>query len=160
MIVSLHVATGAAAGALLRTRMRALLAGPLLHLLGDMTPHQDIASRRFEIASGLELIALLAVRRGFASPEVVGALSASAPDIEHVLRLPRPRGRKLFPTHRNRSLHRSGGLPAWLQLLVAGALVGLLISRHRTADQLSGSRAAEPVADRMISVSTPPRLRP
>ena len=46
MIVSMHVASGAAAGALAGTRRRALVLGPLLHALGDRIPHSDIASRR------------------------------------------------------------------------------------------------------------------
>ena len=138
MIVSLHVATGAAAGALAGSRARALALGPVLHLAGDRMPHQDIASRRFEIASGVVAVAALAVRRGPLDPAVVGALSAAAPDLEHVLHLPRPRGRKLFPSHRVRGLHRAGGVPVWAQLLTAGVLLGTLIaprprSRGRTS---------------------------
>ena len=49
VIVSLHVATGAALGALSGSRVAAALLGPPAHLLGDRIPHQDIASRRFEI---------------------------------------------------------------------------------------------------------------
>ena len=49
MIVSLHVATGAAAGAASGSRLAAVLLGPILHLAGDRLPHQDIGSRRFEM---------------------------------------------------------------------------------------------------------------
>ena len=125
----MHVATGAAVGAMLGSRTRALAAGPLLHFLCDVTPHQDIPSRRFEIVSGIALLALVAAARGPLEPAVIGAVAASAPDLEHVLRLPRPRGRKLFPTHRFGGLHRSGGAPAWLQLLAAGTIVGATIRR-------------------------------
>ena len=104
------------------------MAGPLLHFLADVTPHQDIASRRFEIRSGVLLLTLIAARRGPMSPEIVGALAAAAPDIEHVLPLPRPGGRKLFPTHRVHTLHPSGGVRAWTQLIAAGVIVGLLVS--------------------------------
>ena len=128
MIVSLHVATGAAAGALVGTRGRALAIGPLLHLAGDRMPHQDIASRRFEITSGLLAVAALAVRRGPLDPAVVGALAASAPDVEHVVRLPRPGGRKLFPTHRLHGWHRAGGVPASAHIFVPGLLLGALIA--------------------------------
>jgi hypothetical protein len=131
VIVSLHVASGAAAGALARTRPRALLLGPLVHLAGDRMPHQDIASRRFELVSGVVLLAALAAARGPLSPAVVGAAAASAPDLEHVLKLPRPGGRKLFPSHRVRSWHRAGGVPAWTQLLAAGVLVGALLPQRR-----------------------------
>jgi hypothetical protein len=123
----MHVASGAAAGALLGSRRRALVAGPLLHFVGDVVPHQDIASRRFEIASGVVLVAVVAAARGPLDPAVFGALASSAPDIEHVLRLPRPRRRKLFPSHRFRGLHRSGGVRAWVQLLVAGTIIGATI---------------------------------
>ena len=129
----MHVASGAAAGALLRTRKRALIAGALLHFVGDVIPHQDIASRRFEIRSGFALVALIALARGPTDPAVVGALAASAPDIEHVVSLPRPGGRKLFPTHRVPGLHQTGGVRAWAQLLVAGALIGLVVSERKKA---------------------------
>jgi hypothetical protein len=130
VIVSMHVASGAAAGALLGSRGRALAAGPLLHFVCDAVPHQDIASRRFEIVSGAALVAVVAAARGPLDPAVLGALASSAPDVEHVLPLPRPGGRKLFPTHRFRRLHRSGGVRAWVQLLVAGAIVGATIGRR------------------------------
>jgi hypothetical protein len=131
VIVSMHVASGAAAGALVGTRGRALVAGPLLHLLGDLIPHQDIPSRRFEIRSGVALAALVAARLGPTHPAVVGALAASAPDLEHVWPLPRPGGRKLFPSHRFHGWHRAGGVSASGQLLAAGVIVGLLVSSRR-----------------------------
>ena len=53
MIVSLHVATGAAGGAIVRSRTGAIGLGLVLHALGDRVPHQDIRSRRFEIRSGV-----------------------------------------------------------------------------------------------------------
>ncbi len=131
MIVSLHVATGAAGGVLAGSRSRAAALGALLHFLGDRVPHHDIPSETFELWSGLALIALLASRRGLGSPAVMGAIGASAPDLEHVLPLPRPGGRKLFPSHRLEGWHREGGLPARTQLLAAGALVGLVVSSRR-----------------------------
>ena len=130
MIVSLHVATGAAAGALLRRRGPAVVAGVVLHALGDRMPHWDINDRRFEIASGVALVAALAARHGPTSPVVVGALASSAPDIEHVVRLPRLGGRKLFPSHRVHGWHRAGGVPAWAQLLAAGMIVGTVLGRR------------------------------
>jgi len=131
VIVSMHVATGAAAGALTGSRRAALALGPLLHALGDRMPHEDIASRRFEIVGGAALVAALAVTRGPLDPAVVGALAASAPDAEHVIRLPRPGGRKLFPSHRVRGWHRAGGVPAWTQTLLAGVLLGALLATGR-----------------------------
>jgi hypothetical protein len=131
VVVSMHVASGAAAGALLGSHLKALAAGPILHAVCDAVPHQDIASRRFEIASGLALLAVVAAARGPLDAAVVGAVASSAPDLEHVLRGPRLGGRKLFPTHRFSGLHRSGGVRAWAQLLAAGAIVGATIGRRR-----------------------------
>ena len=137
MIVSLHVATGAALGALTRSRLAALALGPPLHLASDRVPHQDIASRRFEIASGVVGLALLAVRRGPFDPATIGAAAASAPDFEHIVPRLRPGGRKLF--HGRLGWHRAGGFGTDVQLLVAGAIIGTLLgartdtleSRHR-----------------------------
>ena len=131
MIVSLHVATGAVAGALVGTRGGAVAAGLLLHFLGDRVPHHDVRSRRFEIASGFALIGLLAARRGVGDPAVIGAVASSAPDLEHVLPFPRPGGRKLFPSHRIAGWHRAGGVSTTSQVFVAGALVGLLVGPQR-----------------------------
>lgn len=131
MIVTLHVASGAAAGAATGSRAAALLLGPLVHLLGDLCPHRDIDSRRFETASGVAAVLALAARRGPFDPATLGAVSASAPDLEHILPLPRPGGRPLFPSHRWPALHRAGGIPAWAQLLIAALALGALVSRSR-----------------------------
>lgn len=127
MIVAAHVAVGAAAGAVLGSRSRAILAGLALHGAQDAVPHQDIRSRPFEIASGSGLLLLLALRRGFLDPAVLGAAACAAPDLEHVLPLPKPGGRDLYPSHRVEGWHREGGLPAWLQLAGAGVIVALLM---------------------------------
>jgi hypothetical protein len=129
VIVSLHVATGALGGALARSRLAAVPLGLLLHGLGDRMPHQDIASERFEKLSGLGAVLLLAASRGPGDAAVAGALACSAPDVEHVVRLPRPGGRKLFPTHRFSGWHRAGGVPAWVQLVAAGMILGSLLRR-------------------------------
>jgi hypothetical protein len=125
VIVALHVASGAAVGALTGSRLGALLLGPPTHLIGDRIPHQDIASRRFEIASGVACLGLLAARRGPLDPATLGAFAASAPDLEHVFPSLRPGGRKVF--HSRLGWHRAGNFPANVQLLLAGALVGYLL---------------------------------
>jgi hypothetical protein len=133
VIVSLHAATGAAMGAAVRSPVAAALLGPALHLAGDRVPHQDIPNRRFEIGSGIFTVTLLAVRRGPFEAATLGALATCAPDLEHIVRLPRPGGSKLF--HGKRGWHRSGGLSASAQLLIAGIAVGALATprrRHRT----------------------------
>ena len=128
--MSLHVATGAAGGALVRSRRLAVPLGLLLHLAGDRMPHHDIGDRTFEIGSGIVAVVLIAAVRGPLDPAVTGALAASAPDVEHIFRLPRPGGRKLFPSHRLRGWHRAGGLSSQTQLLLAGVLLGLVLSRR------------------------------
>jgi hypothetical protein len=134
VIVALHVATGALGGALAGSRWRAVALGPLLHFAGDVTPHYDIASRNFEQWSGVAALALVAVTRGPLDPATIGAAAASAPDLEHVLPVPRLGGRKLFPSHRIRGLHRAGGLSTAVQLLAAGAILGAVVGpRHRAA---------------------------
>ena len=131
MIVSLHVATGAAGGALVGSRRRAAVLGLVLHALGDRMPHQDIGSFRFEVQSGLAALVALALRHGPMSPVVIGAAASSAPDLEHAFAFPRPGGRKLFPSHRLHGWHRAGGVPAWVQLLGAGAILGTLLAQKR-----------------------------
>jgi hypothetical protein len=126
VIVSLHVATGAATGSLARSRTVALLLGPLLHVAGDRVPHDDIHDVRFEVGSGLAALALLAVRRGVLDPAVLCGATAAAPDLEHVVPWLRPGGRKLF--HREGNI--DSGISTGLQLLGAGAIVGLLLGRR------------------------------
>ena len=128
MIVSLHVATGAAAGALVGSRAGALLVAPLTHVVGDLVPHRDISSTKFEAASGATAVLLVARAHGAFSPVTVGALAASVPDLEHILPW-RLRGRKVFPTHRFAAWHRRGGLSAWAQL-GAAALVLAAVARR------------------------------
>jgi hypothetical protein len=135
VIVSLHVATGAAVGALAGTRRRALVLGVVAHAAGDRLRHQDIPSHRYELLSGSAALFAVALRRGPLDPATIGAAASSAPDLEHVVRLPRPGGRKLFPSHRIRGFHRSGGISAQAQLLAAGIILGTLLAPRR------GSRA-------------------
>jgi hypothetical protein len=126
VIVAMHVAAGAAAGALLGSRGGAVAAGLALHGLQDAVPHHDIPSRRFEAASGLLLLSVLALRRGLFDPAVLGGAACAAPDLEHVLPLPRPGGRELYPSHRIEGWHSEGGVPAWAQLVAAGVIVAAL----------------------------------
>ena len=130
MIAALHVATlGAAAGAASRSRLAALLLGPILHLAGDRLPHQDFRSRRLEIASGAAGILLLAARRGPLAPATLGAAASSAPDLEHLFPFLRPGGRKLF--HDRLGWHRAGRFSAYVQLLVAVGILGALVAPRR-----------------------------
>jgi hypothetical protein len=131
VIVSLHVATGGAAGAIAGSRLGAVVLGPVMHALGDLTPHRDIPSTAFEATSGIAGVVLLARRYGALHPVTIGAVAASIPDVEHVLRPPRRGRRMVFPTHRFKSWHLRGGLPAWVQLAAAAAILGVLLTRPR-----------------------------
>jgi hypothetical protein len=131
VIVAMHVATGAAAGALLGRNDAAALAGLVLHAAGDAIPHEDFDSLRIETATGLGLLAILALRRGFFDPAVVGAAFSAAPDLEHVIPRPDHDNPKLFPSHRLDGWHRSGGISAQLQLVAAAVIVGALVLRRK-----------------------------
>jgi hypothetical protein len=145
VIVAMHVATGAAAGALVRSRLGAVVVGLVLHALGDRMPHEDIASKSFELRCGAGGVLALAALRGPFDPATIGAVASVAPDVEHVLRLPRPGGRKLFPSHRIPGFHRSGGISAEAQLLIAGALLGsVLAAGIRRSERARSRRARQP----------------
>ena len=124
------MATGALAGALIGSRRGAVAAGVALHLAGDVTPHRDFPSRGFELGSGVVGVLALALARGFGDPATIGAVASSVPDLEHVLPFPRPGGRKLFPSHRWAPLHRSGGVTAEAQLVLAVAVLAALLVRR------------------------------
>jgi len=129
VIVSLHVATGAAAGALVRSRGASLVLGPVLHLAADRIPHDDIGNVRFETYSGLVMLTLLGVGRGWLEPAVLGGAAAAAPDLEHVVPWLRPRGRKLF----HHGEPDGGGISTGAQLVLAGAIIGYLVGRSSKA---------------------------
>jgi hypothetical protein len=128
VISSLHVATGAAAGALLGSPRAALVVGPLLHVAGDRMPHHDIGWRKFEVWTSVGGIVALGLARGPLDPATVGAFASALPDAEHVLPFPRPGGKKLFPSHRLTGWHMPGGVPASVQVLAAGAILGGLVA--------------------------------
>lgn len=130
MIVLMHVATGGLAGAATGSRRRAAALGPLLHFACDVVPHEDFPSRTFETTSGVVALLLLARSRGI-DAVTVGAAAAAAPDLEHILPLPRPRGRALFPSHRWESPSHLRGIPARLQLAAAVVIVARLCRGRR-----------------------------
>ena len=127
MIVLVHVATGGLAGAASGSRARAVLLGPLLHAVFDAIPHEDIPSKRFETASGVAAVLLLARRRGI-DAATVGAVARRRPTSSTSSRS-RAGGRQLFPTHRWARPVPFRGVPAWLQLAVAVPVVAALARR-------------------------------
>ena len=130
VIVAVHLASGALGGALMPSRRSAAALGVALHAVGDSIPHHDIASRRFEVACGMGGVLLLAITNGPFARTTLGAIASAAPDVEHVVRLPRPGGRKLFPTHRVSRWHRAGGVTTDAQLFVAGIGLGWIVGAH------------------------------
>jgi hypothetical protein len=124
VIVAVHVASGAVVGSLSPSRRAAVALALASHALADRIPHRDIASRRFEIACGAAGVLLLAAADGPFGRTTLGAVAAAVPDVEHVVRLPRPGGRKLFPSHRVPGWHRAGGVSAAVQLVTAGVALG------------------------------------
>jgi hypothetical protein len=131
VIVAAHVAAGAAAGAAIGSRGGAAAVGFALHGLQDAVPHEDISSHTFEAVSGIALLGLLAARRGLFDPAVIGGALCAAPDLEHVLPLPKPGGRDLYPSHRVEGWHQEGGVPAWAQLVAALVIVAALLRRRK-----------------------------
>ncbi len=129
MISSLHVATGAVAGALAGSRTRAAGVAPFLHLALDLVPHEDIPSHRFELVTAGGALVALALTRGALDPATVGAALSAAPDLEHLRRFPRPGGRKLFPSHWFPARHRGARVPAWSQLAAAAFLLAFVLGR-------------------------------
>jgi len=127
VISSLHVATGAFAGAVTGSRVGAAALAPVLHVVLDVVPHEDIDSRRFELATAIGAVAALAIRHGALSPQTIGGALSAAPDLEHVLPLPRPRGRKLFPSHWFPGRQTGPLVPAAAQLVAAGALLAVVL---------------------------------
>lgn len=128
----MHVATGALAGALTGDRAGAAAAGLALHAAGDAIPHEDFESLQVETGLGLALLAVLALRRGFTDPAVVGAAFSAAPDLEHVIPFPGHNLPKLFPSHRLDGWHRSGGISPGLQLAASLVIVGALVLGRKT----------------------------
>ena len=118
------MATGAAVGALVGSRRAAVPLGVLAHFLGDVVPHEDM-SREVEMVTGVAALVAVGLRRGPLDPATVGAAACSAPDLEHLL----PLGRGVFPSHRWARFHKSGGLSTGVQLLAAGVLLGLVLTR-------------------------------
>jgi hypothetical protein len=129
MIASLHVATGAVAGAALGSRARAAAVAPLLHFALDIVPHEDIDSHRFELATAGAALAALALVRGTFDPATIGAALSAAPDLEHLRRFPRPGGRKVFPSHWLPGRSRGPRVPVWFQLAAAGVLLTAVLRR-------------------------------
>jgi hypothetical protein len=130
-----HVATGALAGRG-RTALRdAFLAGLATHAAMDVIPHGEVHDDYFELFSGAAGVLALAARHGWASPITIGAIGSIVPDMEHIPQVLGIRTPPLFPTHRVGALHgwetKPLAIPAWLQAVLGGAVIGLLVAIGR-----------------------------
>ena len=79
MIVLFHAASGAAAGALTRSRIGALALGPVLHVAADRVPHRHPAHTGWEYLAGSVALGALARRRGVFDVATLGALAPCCP---------------------------------------------------------------------------------
>jgi hypothetical protein len=146
MIVALHAATGAATGALTRSRLAAIAIGPLLHIAGDRVPHRHPARAGWEYLAGIGAVGFLARRRGIFDPATIGAVAAVMPDLEHVLPRLRVRGGKVIHRRPGRDRTDATGLSARAQTLLAlTILVPILVARCAPAAD-DGAPAATPTA--------------
>lgn len=122
-------------------RRRCAALGRPPRLLGDVFPRGGTGSRWFEAASGVVTLLAFAPPSVPLDPVTIGAASAAAPDVEHVLSLPRPGGGPLFPTHRWKRLHHAGRRPGAAQFVLAYLLLaGLLTDAGRDRRPPSGRR--------------------
>jgi hypothetical protein len=132
-----HVATGALAGRGRAALREAFLAGLATHAAIDVIPHGEVHDDAFELLSGAAGVLALAARHGWASPVTVGAIGAIVPDMEHVPQVLGIRTPPLFPTHRFGVLHgwetKPLAIPAWLQAILGGAVIGALVALARRA---------------------------
>lgn len=137
MIQLAHVATGALAGRGRTGLFDALVAGLVTHAAIDLVPHGEVHDDEFELASGLAGVLALAARYGWRSPVTIGALGGVLPDMEHLPRKLGIRSTPRFPTHRWAVLHgwehKPLAIPAWVQAVVGGAVIGALASRLTSA---------------------------
>jgi hypothetical protein len=126
MIVSLHLATGAATGELSRSRRLAVASGPVLHVLSDRVPHRHPDHLVWDYVASAIAFGVVARSRGMRDAATLGAVAAVIPDLEHVLPA---RGPKVF--HRRRRRRRAAGLSVGTQLGLTAVMLVPLLARRR-----------------------------
>ena len=109
MMLVPHTCLNAAAGRLMKSPVKALMAGVVLHAALDLVPHKDISAHKAEGAMVLVMLGIVGSSCGFTSPAFMCALGGVLPDTEHVLPWTDPkRGHhRWFPTH-HRPFHSIG----------------------------------------------------
>jgi hypothetical protein len=130
-----HVATGALAGRGRNGALEAFIAGVVTHAVMDVAPHGEVHDEQFELVSGAAGVLALAARFGWTSPITMGAIGAIVPDMEHLPQGLGIRQPALFPTHRYGVTHgwehKPFAIPAWLQAVLGGAIVGAIVAALR-----------------------------
>jgi hypothetical protein len=156
-MVALHAATGAATGALTRSRIAALVAGPVLHVAGDRVPHRHPSHPGWEYLAGVVAIGMLAERRGLLDAATLGAASAVVPDVEHLIPGLRLRGAKVLHRRPGRDRRDGTGLSIGTQTLLAASILAplLLPGRRRQTPSLARPGQARPVVP-IPAGATPP----
>jgi len=103
MMVSVHVAVGAAIGAGVRKPWLSFVSGAASHLLCDLVPHKDY-DIKIEAPLAVAMFAYLIKRYGLNSPQVAGAFGAIAPDGENAAAVLGiiPADSTVFPTHNDK----------------------------------------------------------
>lgn len=138
MIQLAHVASGALAGRHRTGLLDAVVAGLLMHAAMDVIPHGEVHDDAFEGVTGAAGILALAARHGWRSPVTACAVGSVLPDLEHLPRRVGVRTPTLFPTHRIGALHgwetKPLAIPAWLQAVAGGAVIGVLVARGRATE--------------------------
>jgi hypothetical protein len=134
MIEMGHIGVGALAGRECSGPITALIAGVASHALMDVAPHGEINDQGFEVVSTAVGLGILAARFGPLSPILWGAIGGVLPDAEHVLPASIKPSSPVFPTHFIDILHASDtelSIPAWAQVMLGGAVVGMLVAARR-----------------------------
>jgi hypothetical protein len=155
-MVALHAATGAATGALTRSKIAAIVAGPLLHIAGDRVPHRHPAHPGWEYLAGVLALGMLAERRGVLDTATVGAASAVLPDLEHLI--PGMRGGKVFHSRPGRDRREARGLSTRTQTLLAAVILAplLLPASRRQVPSAPPAGQAHPVVPIASDTAPPP----
>lgn len=150
VIVALHVAAGAATGALTRSRVAAVTLGPLLHVASDCVPHRHPASSELEVLAGIFVFGVVTGSRGALSAATLGAVAAAFPDLEHVVPALRARGAKVFHRLPGGDRDDATGVSARTQVALAVMLLApVLCGRpNRKRRGLAGRVAAHGVPSR------------
>lgn len=84
MTGTVHALIGAAAGALVKNKPAAFVAGVVSHVIADKIPHRDIHPA-VDVPLLAVMLGLIIKKYGVDSAEFYGAVGGASPDLEHGL---------------------------------------------------------------------------